>query len=76
MKTTEEKIVKLNNKTQEIINRDDLEWEQKYDKIFSDKISRKVQKLIRLDYYDPDTSYEEDVMAFASALNEWVANEA
>ena len=33
MKTTEEKIVKLNNKAQEIINRNDLDWEQKYDKL-------------------------------------------
>ena len=76
MATTEEKIRKINNKVQELIWRNDLDWEQKYDRIFSDQISRKVHKLIHLDYYDPDTSYEEDVSAFASALDEWVANEA
>ncbi len=27
---------------------------------------------IRFDYYDPDTSYEEDALAFSNALNEKV----
>jgi hypothetical protein len=44
----------------------DLEWEEKYDMIFSEEVSRKFS----LDYYDPDTSYEEDVMAFMNALDE------
>lgn len=46
----------------------DLEWEEKYDMIFSEEISRKFS----LDYYDPDTSYEEDVMAFMNALDEYM----
>ena len=44
----------------------DLEWQDKYDMIFSDGIS----SMFSLDYYDPDTSYEEDVMAFMNALDE------
>jgi hypothetical protein len=44
----------------------DLEWEEKYDMIFSEEVSRKFS----LSYYDPDTSYEEDVMAFMNALDE------
>jgi hypothetical protein len=44
----------------------DLEWEEKYDMIFSEEVSRKFS----LNYYDPDTSYEEDVMAFMNALDE------
>ena len=48
----------------------DLEWEEKYDMIFSEEISRKFS----LDYYDPDTSYEEDVMAFMNALDEYMRN--
>ena len=44
----------------------DLEWRKKYDMIFSEEVSRKFS----LSYYDPDTSYEEDVMAFMRALDE------
>ena len=44
----------------------DLEWEEKYDMIFSEEVSHKFS----LDYYDPDTSYEEDVIAFMNALDE------
>lgn len=49
-------------------------WEEAYGLIFSPSISRKVFDLCyelgsRLDYYDPDSSYEEDVMAFEMALS-------
>lgn len=47
-----------------------LPWDTKYDLIFSENISRKIFSLVRLDYYDPDTTYEEDVKAFISALKE------
>jgi hypothetical protein len=70
MKTTEDKLRKLNEKANIIYNDSFLTWNEKYDQIFSEKISRKVFDLIRLDYYDPDTSYEEDVRAFMSAFNE------
>lgn len=46
----------------------DLDWEEKYDMIFSEEISRRFS----LDYYDPDTSYEEDVIAFMNALGEYM----
>lgn len=68
---TEKKIVEINSKVQEIISCENLCWEQKYNRIFSDQISRKVHKLIYLDYYDPDTSYKEDVLAFAEALKNY-----
>lgn len=51
-----------------IVNNNELEWEDKYDLIFSDNISKKVFEICSMDYYDPDTSYEEDVMAFVNAL--------
>lgn len=54
----------------DIFNDVSLDWEQKYDQIFSDDISVKVFNLVRLDYCDPDTSYEEDVTAFINAFNE------
>jgi hypothetical protein len=52
----------------------DVEWEEKYDKIFSDEISKKVYHLF--DWYDPDTSYEEDVTAFMIAFKNYIDNES
>lgn len=69
--TTFDTIENINDKAQNIIN-SNKSWETKYDLIFSDDISNKVHELIHLEYYDPDTSYEEDVLAFANALNNWV----
>lgn len=55
----------------------DFEKEIIYDMIFSTKISKQVFSLfqqtpIRFDYYDPDSSYEEDYMAFMNAFREYV----
>lgn len=63
------KIRKLHTKANRILD-SSLTWSEKYDLIFSDKISKKVMKIIHLDYYDPDTSYEEDVRAYMDAFNE------
>lgn len=53
----------------------DMSWEAKYDLIFSPEISRKVFELVRgFDYYDPDTTYEEDVMAFFNSFKEYLWN--
>lgn len=46
-----------------------LSWEAKYDLIFSKQISQRVFALIDLDYYDPDTSYAEDLTAFMDAFD-------
>ena len=49
----------------------DADWELKYDLIFSKDISQQVHALnVRLDCYDPDTTYEEDVMAFYRCIEE------
>lgn len=46
-------------------------WELIYDEIFSKRISVPMFKSgLMPDYYDPDTSCEEDVMAFYSAAHE------
>lgn len=57
-------------KAEQIFEAKDLEWSEKYDMIFSDKISSRVNHLF--DWYDPDTSYEEDVTAFMNAFREYV----
>lgn len=53
---------------------ENLDWEQKYDLIFSERISQEVFRLIDLDYCDPDTSYEEDVKAFVYAFENVMEN--
>jgi hypothetical protein len=45
-----------------------VSWEAKYDLIFSERISKKVS----FSWYDPDTSYEEDVTAFMNAFDEYM----
>lgn len=43
--------------------------ETKYELIFSEEGSRALGRIFQLDYYDPDTSYEEDVQAYVAALH-------
>ena len=54
------------------IYRSDVSWERKYDRIFamSGRISDAAiaAGMGRIDYYDPDASYEEDVRAYVGAL--------
>jgi len=52
-----------------IIESPTLDWKEKYNLIFSDKMSAKLQGLFT--YHDPDTSYEEDVMVWWNAFNEY-----
>jgi hypothetical protein len=40
----------------------------KYNLIFSEQYSKRLHGIMPLDYYDPDTSYEEDVYAYVRAL--------
>ncbi len=67
-----EELRDLQIQVNEIFN-SEVSWEVKYDLIFSEQISRRVFTLIKLDYYDPDTSYQEDVTAFVNAFNEKMA---
>lgn len=63
------KFRKLTKKAVKIQDNQELTWEEKYDLIFSEKISGKAQ----IDWYDPDTTYEEDVRAFVDALKRRLA---
>jgi hypothetical protein len=47
-----------------------ISWEAKYDLIFSERISRKVS----FSWYDPDTSYEEDLTEFMRAFDYYMGN--
>lgn len=53
----------------------DLEYEDKYALIFSPRYSKLFYEVleelnIKFEYYDPDSSYEEDVNAYCSALKD------
>jgi hypothetical protein len=67
----EKELYKLYFQT-EIIIESDLSWEEKYDKIFSNEISRRVYSMTSHNWYDPDTTYEEDVMAFYNSFTEYL----
>jgi hypothetical protein len=49
-----------------------ISWEAKYDLIFSDNISKKVS----FRWYDPDTSYEEDVTYFMKGFDTYMNESA
>lgn len=54
---------------------DDNAWKKLYDKVFSDEISRAIcNKFPNFDWYDPDTSYYEDVNAFIEAFKNYAKN--
>lgn len=70
-----QELASLNEKVQKLVTQDDVDWELKFDLIFSPEVSRRIFQLfselnVSFDYYDPDTSYEEDVQALANALEE------
>lgn len=52
-------------------------WDLTYERIFNPSVSQRVFSLfnalhVNFNYSDPDTTYEEDVTAFATAFNEKV----
>jgi len=63
-----EKLKVIYNKAIKIVEDNDISWENTYDLIFSAEVSQAVFTLIKLEWYDPDTSYKEDVEAFMSAF--------
>lgn len=60
---------KLARKTIEIRDNQELTWEEKYDLIFSEKVVAKISLTgIKVEWYDPDTTHEEDVRAYVDAV--------
>jgi hypothetical protein len=56
----------------EAIFRSEADWEIKYDTIFDMFIWRKIRDVgHHFEWCDPDTSYEEDVTAYVTALSEF-----
>lgn len=45
-------------------------WEALFHFVFSENISRKICEILpRFDWYDPDTTFQEDVCAFINAFD-------
>ncbi len=62
-------LVLLHNQCRAVVD-SAVDWEVKYDFIFSKGVSQKVP----FEWCDPDTTYEEDVQAFMKAFDENVRN--
>lgn len=66
-------LKKLHKRANKIFKSEDYDWEEKYDMIFCEELSRRVLKLApRFEYHDPDTSYEQDVTAFVKQFNDYM----
>lgn len=82
IKTTEDPRVKeieaLYQEVKEVYDCEELSVEQKYDAIFTFAREKGIYKLhfgaeaFSDYYYDPDTSYEEDLYAFMSAFESFI----
>lgn len=50
-------------------------WRNLYDTVFSEQVSHAIcKRFTNFDWYDPDTSYKEDVCAFIDAFIEYADN--
>lgn len=69
-------VRQLARELREVLDDDELDWEEKYDLIFSAHQERVKPALkeayLYLEYYDPDTTYDEDSRAYVEALESLV----
>lgn len=52
--------LEIYNRANAVVSNPDISWEKKYEFVFSEHVSKKVD----IEWCDPDGSYEEDVQAF------------
>jgi radical SAM superfamily enzyme YgiQ (UPF0313 family) len=64
-----DEITLIHERAKRIVS-SDLSWKDKYNMIFSDDVSGKVIHLF--DYYDPDSDYDDDVIAFMNGFDEYM----
>ena len=68
-----DELIAFNDEIQKIVSDDRLSWECRYHLVFSDaNMARRLRLLPYFDWYDPDTTYEEDARAFADALDSYI----
>lgn len=65
-------LIRMAKQAEAVVEDEAMDWESKYDFIFNPEFSVYIRDTLnfRLDYYDPDTSEEEDVRAYVRALRE------
>lgn len=62
---------KLSKWEEEAVLRE-LSWEDLYDIVFSKKVSKRIYKILpNFTWYDPDATYQEDVVAFITQFKEY-----
>ena len=69
MHDAHKEFVRLAREAQRICDTD-ATWETKYDLVFSDDVCRRMHALLEFEWHDPDTTYEEDVLAFCRSATE------
>ena len=64
-------LAELIDKAEVIFSNPDVSWEDKYSLIFGMKMWDKFKKAgINITWYDPDTSYEDDITAWMWAIRD------
>jgi hypothetical protein len=58
----------------ELVYNENLDWDDKYNEVFGN-LNTKIENFIGVDYYDPEGSYEEDVMAYYHAVKSHIEDE-
>lgn len=65
------RLIRLIERAEEVF-RSEADWEIKFDTIFGMYIWREIRSAgYGFEWYDPDTSYEEDVTYYVNALTEF-----
>lgn len=68
-------FVRLFHVMDKVVFADGVDWETKYDIVFSEDISKKIRATgISFDWCDPDMGYDDDVMAYYWSVR-WKAEE-
>ena len=68
-------FVRLFHVMNKVVFTDGVDWETKYDIVFSKDISVKIRATgISFDWYSPDMGYDDDVMAYYWSVR-WKAEE-
>lgn len=67
----DELFLQFCKKVENVILNERFDWEERYDRVFNKKTMATLRWFRpRFDWYDPDTSYEEDLQSFLRALKE------
>lgn len=66
-----ERLLEIEKEMQEILDCPDVGWKVKHKMIFNYRYELMAMR-ISFDYYDPDTTYEEDAKAYVKGYREFL----